>query len=89
MASRVAFAPSHPPRIAPSSMGTKTTVSSVEPPAVTVDGLEAPTPEGLVEPVEKQVESSFCGLFGVTIAKSAELSSVSWPFPEAPPGLRS
>ena len=69
--------------------GVTATVSSVEPPAVTVDGLEAPTPEGLVESVETQLESLFCGLFGVTIAKSAELSSVSWPFPEAPPGLRS
>ena len=69
--------------------GVTATVKSLEPPAVTVPGLAAPTPEGFVEPVETQVESLFCGLLGVTSAKSAELSSVSWPFPEAPPGLRS
>jgi hypothetical protein len=36
-----------------------------------------------------QVESLFCGSFGVTSTKSEALLSVSCPLPPVPPGLRS
>ena len=63
-----------------------TTLSRVVPPAATDEGVAAPEPDGLVVAAQPD---AFCGVLGVMTAKSAALSSVSCPFPSAPPGLRS
>ena len=57
--------------------GVTVTVSTVVPPALTVEGFAAPTPVGLVELVQRFVVEALLRGFGELAAKSVELLLLS------------
>ena len=71
------------PLLAGSLPGVTATVSRVLAPRTTENGLALPSPVGSVGAPTQGV-ALFCGLLGLISAKSAALSSVSWPPPAAP-----